>query len=255
MAKTATNTTSTSEAAVETATKAKKTSKKEEASKERYAYFLKVKCTFTSELLGTNPSEKDIYRDYLAKDVTKEQADEETEHLSELDIDEKGLTVFCRNPEDPSIAQIKDYTWKGFFKERASGLNGVPGTCATGMKAFIKEIDKRISVYPRFIDLELPAGQAISVLERPLRANGPTGPRTALARSEVAPIGTTCEVTFRTETKDGMRLILECLREGAQYGTGQWRNAGYGRFTFEVIDNWAELINPVSADDFDFPVR
>lgn len=228
----------------QTATKTKKLSKKEEnALKTRKAYFLKVKCNFTNVLLGTNPNDAEIYSQYIASLASDESRKEEVARIGQMEYDEKGMTVFMRNPET-NCPQLKDYTWLGFLKERSRGLNGIPGAIATGMKAFIKEIDLRIAVSPRFIDLNLPEGEAIGVLERPLRASGPSGERTALAKSETIPEGTTCEVTFRCETKDGLALVIECLNEGKVHGTGQWRNAGYGTFTWEKVAVWTEDIVP-----------
>jgi len=229
---------------MEQTAKTKKLSKKEEnAMKTRKAYFLKVKVTFTNTLLGTNPNDAEIYSQYIAGLASEESRKEEVARIGALEYDEKGMTVFLRDPET-NVPQLKGYTWLGYLKERSRGLNGIPGSIATGMKAFIKEIDLRIAVEPGFIDLNLPEGEAIGILERPLRATGPQGERTALAKSETIPAGTTCEMTFRCETKDGLALVIECLNEGKVHGTGQWRNAGNGTFTWEKVKVWAEDIVP-----------
>jgi hypothetical protein len=210
-------------------------------SKERKAYFLEVEVTFTNELLGTNPNNKQIYSEYIAGLADEESRKQEVARIGQLEADEKGMTVFLRNPET-GCPQLKAYTWLGYLKERAKGLNGITGTVVSGMKAFVKEINLRVNVEPRFIDLEIPEGEAIGVNERPLRASGPSGEKTALAKSETVPIGTKCHMTFRTETKEGLALIIECLNEGATHGTGQWRNAGFGTFTWEKLNMWSETI-------------
>lgn len=243
----ATKATTTTEAAVETKTAkttTKKTAAKEEKKKVRKAYFLTVDITFTNDLLGTNPNDPEIYSKYIADLATDEDRKAEVDRLGALEVDEKGMTVFVRNPDDPSVPQLKSYTWLGFVKERAKGLNGVDGTIATGMKAFIKEVNLRVAVSPKFIDVHLPEGEAIGILERPLRASGPSGERTALAKSEVIPAGSTCRLTFRCETKEGLALVIECLNEGKVHGTGQWRNAGYGTFTWEKVELGVDEIKP-----------
>ena len=229
----ATKTTETTKAAEAKAAKAKK----EKEAKVRKAYFLTVDIFFTNDLLGTNPNDPEIYSKYIADLATDEDRKAEVERIGAMEVDEKGMTVFVRNPDEPSIPQLKSYTWLGFVKERAKGLNGVSGTVADGMKAFIKEVNLRVAVSPKFIDVILPEGEAIGVLERPLRASGPSGERTALAKSEVIPAGSKCRLTFRCETKEGLALVIECLNEGKIHGTGQWRNAGG-----DHADVWEELM-------------
>lgn len=239
-----TATTTTEVAVEETATAKKKTTAKKAAAadKERKAYFMEVRVTFTAPLLGTNPQNPKIYSDWIAANADPQSKAEEIEHLGQEEVEQKGMTVFMRRRDDPSIPQLKDYTWLGFIKERSRGLAPVAGTVASGMKAYIQEVNRRVKITPRFMDLHLPEGEAIDIIQRPLRASGPSGERTALAISEVVPEGTTCEFMVRTETKEGMKLVIESLNEGAIHGTGQWRNAGNGTFTWEKLKMWSEVI-------------
>jgi hypothetical protein len=239
-----------------TETTAKKTSAKKAASAApRIAYYLSAKITFISPLLATNANDPQIYSEYLASLANDETRAAEIERLGLAEVDEKGMTVFLRNPDNPMQPQLKGYTWLGFLKSRSRALAKVDGTQIKGMSAYIKEIDDRIFVSPIFINLDLPEGEAIDTLQRPLRAATMQGDRVALAKSETVPEGTTCEVTFRTETLDGMKLVIECLDYGKIHGTGQWRNAGYGRFTWEKIDQWKEYIDKVKLEEDDFPMR
>ena len=219
----------------ETTAKTKKASDKPSEKKERCSYYLTVRVTFITPLLATNPNDQQIYSEFITKLAPDaESREEEIARLGVEEVDAKGTTVFLRNPET-GLPQLKDYTWLGFLKSRARALAKVPGSTAATMKAYIKEIDDRMSVTPRFIDLNLPEGGEITCNERPLRAETMQGPRVSLAKSEQVPEGTTCEFTIHTFTKEGMALVLDCLEYGEERGTGQWRNAGNGCFTFEVL--------------------
>jgi hypothetical protein len=237
-----------------TATK-KAAKKKTEDSGSRVAYFLKVRVTFTTPLLATNPNDQEIYTQFIAKEASDESRKEEIERLGVDEVIERGMTVFLRDKEDPSIPLLKDYTWLGYLKSRAKALAKIPGSSLKGASAYIKEVNDLIKVTPRFQPLILPEGGAIETLERPLRAETAQGDRVALAKSETVPEGTTCEVTFRAERIEGMNYIIDCLNYGKEHGTGQWRNAGFGRFTYEVLDKWAEAIETEHVTASDFPMR
>lgn len=217
-------------------TTAKKTTKKpaKEAGGRCY-YELHAKVTFISPLLGTNPNDAEIYSRYIAGLAEEDRKKAEMDRLGAEELDERGMTVFLRDPEDNGIPLLKQYTWKGFLKSRASALAKIPGTHCGTLKAFIKEIDNLISMGTDFERLVLPEDEGIEVMERPLRAQVNMKEISALAKSEVVPIGTTTEVIFRCERIEGIKMALECLDFGEQQGTGQWRNAGYGRFEWEEI--------------------
>ncbi len=241
----------------ETATKKKKASAKKEVaddSKERYAYYLTVRVKFTQPLLATNANDPEVYDGFIGNDTTKERREAEIERLGVAEVKEKGMTVFLRDPEDSTKPQLKGYTWLGYLKSRCRALAKVPGTKISSMKAYIKEIDDRIAVSPTFIDLHLPEGAGIDTRQRPLRAQTMQGERVSLAKSEEAPIGSWCEFTFRTETKEGMDLIKECLDYGSVHGTGQWRNAGNGTFSWEVVKSYAMRIKTKYFTAEDFPI-
>jgi len=245
------------EAAATTTTVEKKAPAKKKAKSDgpQKYYMTTVEVTFTNELLATNSADPDIYSAYLASLASDEDRKAELERLGLAEVDEKGMTVFLRNKENPMIPQLKAYTWLGFLKARSRAQAKIDGNPIVGMTAYIKEIDDRIAVSPKFIDLELPEGAAVDTLQRPLRAQTMQGDRVALAKSETVPAGTKCRFTFRTETLEGMKLVEACLRYGAIHGTGQWRNAGYGTFTYKIIDRWSEVEEPIVLSEEDFPVR
>lgn len=80
--------------------------------------------------------------------------------------------------------------------------------------------------------------KAHDVLERPLRADTPQGPRVALTRSDTLNVGTKMSFVLKNLwpkvfTEDVLRLIFS---RGELMGYGQWRSGGYGRFTFEMSE-------------------
>jgi hypothetical protein len=140
----------------------------------------------------------------------------------------------------------------------------VEGTESSKLKAYKKVIDGLIHIKERKQYLTLPEDAEVGRLSRPLRCETAQGPRIAIATSETVPPGTTLEFTIifpkpvekkakkaddpnkktakkpETEKKTKSEYDVEaCIREwldyGCQHGTGQWRNAGFGRFTWEEI--------------------
>ena len=247
-------------------------------------------------MLATNPGNETIYKDFIANDekTTAERRAEEVEMLGVDEVEKRGMTVFLREPDNPMIPLIKDYTWLGFLKSRAKALAKIDGTTVHSMKAYVKEVNDLITVTPRFQPLMLPDGaetsfierktlpdgademksinerlaeldrlaklegvaiDGVDALERPLRAETMQGDRVALTKSESVPAGTKVTVTFRCERKEGLDLVKECLDYGKEHGTGQWRNAGYGRFIWKKIDSWKEKIEQGRLTEDDFPLR
>ena len=190
---------------------------------------------FTEPMLGTKPSNKEIFGDWVASkapdgDKRKEELDS-AEHA-----EEGGTTVFARDNGEPGIY---DYQIKGFFKDACAALNRSDSEFRDKMEklsAYKTKIDQCIFVYPRFIKFTIPEGSSISMLERPLRADTPQGPRIALARSEIVPVGTTISFELQVLSKDLQRWVQLCLDYGKMRGIGQWRNASYGRFTWSQIE-------------------
>lgn len=193
---------------------------------------IKIKVTFTEELLGTASGNPELHKDYIAsKSPDAATIDEEVAAIGVDETIEKAMTVFPRT--DDGRPFIYDYQWKGFFKEAAAALKKVKGTESEKLKAYKKEIDRLIFVTPRRIVLDLPEGGKIGNCQRPLRASTPQGERIALSNSETVPAGTTCEFTVKCYVDNDEKLVREWLDYGAWGGTGQWRNSGKGRFNWE----------------------
>lgn len=202
---------------------------------------LKVRITFTEELLGTMPNDKEIYENYIATKAPnpEETAKEEVDAVGdvevdaeEVDVDTSKVTVFPRTEDDKPF--LYDYQIKGYFKETASFLRKVKETATSNIKAFKKEIDGLIFIAERRIILNTNGGE-IGLCQRPLRANTPKGERVSLSCSETVPAGTTAEFTVECMVAKDIELVKEWLDYGKYHGTGQWRNSGKGRFIWEEI--------------------
>ena len=193
----------------------------------------KVVVTLTEEMLGTASANKDIYSEFIGAKCPENSKGEELT-LPEVDEEvQKSSTVFHRTPEGGPM--MYDYQIKGFFKDACSALRRGTDTRSKDLKAHLKVIDGLLFVLPRTIPIQLPAGGAMGICERPLRAQTAKGERIALARSETVPVGST--LTFDLLVlNDGMeKLVEEWLQYGALRGLGQWRNSGKGRFSFTRI--------------------
>ncbi|OQA91080.1 MAG: hypothetical protein BWY25_03290 [Chloroflexi bacterium ADurb.Bin222] len=191
----------------------------------------KVTLEFTQPLLGTVPKNQEIYRDFIASKAALND-EELAEELNTIEhAEESGWTGFHTDGDGPFLY---DYVLKGFFKDACSMLRRVPGTRSKAMTAYKKNIDGLIFAKPRKIHIELPEGVGLSVLERPLRVQTAQGERVALARSDTAPVG--AKLTFDLQVIGGVELadLLEWLDYGAVRGLGQWRNGGYGTFTYTI---------------------
>jgi len=190
-----------------------------------------VTVTFTEPLLGAVPMNKELYGDYIATKAPTAEPPED-EMTSVVELTEKGTTGFHRVD---GIPILYDYVIKGFFKEACSMLRRCPGTVSSKMTAFKKIIDGLVFIEPRQMPISV-VGE-IGILERPLRAQTAQGERIALARSEM--LGRGSSMTFTVKTL-GSVVSEDTLREwldyGALHGLGQWRNASYGSFTYELTE-------------------
>lgn len=193
---------------------------------------LKVRITFTEELLGTSPANEDIYRDFIASQAPDAATIED--EVAAIGVDgvvENGMTIFPRDEDGTPF--LYDYQIKGFFKDSCGGLRKVKGAKSSGIKAYKREIDRLIFPFPRKIRLNLSG--PIGHCQRPLRAQTAQGERVALAISETVPAGTTADFDIQCLSDDHEAAVREWLDYGVFSGIGQWRNSGKGRFTWEEL--------------------
>lgn len=200
---------------------------------------LKVRLTFIEPILGTSPSNKDIYRNFIgtkAPDPTT--IEDEVEAIGVDGVVEKGKTIFPKL--DDGTPFFYDYQIKGFFKDTCGGLRKVSGTASSKIKAFKKEIDKLIFPEPRCIPIRF--DREMGECQRPLRAQTVQGERIGLAISEQIPAGATCEFTVVCLCDDHEKAVREWLDYGKYSGMGQWRNSGMGRMVWEELDENGNVI-------------
>ena len=193
----------------------------------------KVRLTLTEPILGATPKDPDVYQTHVqskAADLGDEKAAEEMETIEH--VEEKGWTGFHMLDGGPILY---DYVIKGFMKDACGMLRRVTGSKSAGIRAYKKVIDGLVFVYPRRIPLVMPDGATMDVLERPLRAQTAQGERVALARSDTCPPGTTLEFTIEILGGVSKALLEEWLNYGKRRGLGQWRNASFGRFEWEIV--------------------
>jgi hypothetical protein len=193
---------------------------------------IKVKLTFIEAVLGTCPSNADIYREYVgSKAPDAASIEDEVAALGVDTVAEKAMTVFPRDAQGRPF--FYDYQIKGFFKDTCGGYRKVKGSYSEKIKAYKKEIDRLIFASPREIVIE--GVSEIRECQRPLRAATPQGERISLAISEEIPAGASCTFYITLLSEDHEAAVREWLDYGVYSGIGQWRNSGKGRFVWEEL--------------------
>ena len=200
---------------------------------------LKIRITLQEEMLGMSAAQ-DVHEKYIASRAPDAPSiKEEVEALGEELVLENKRTVF---PRDNGTPIMWDYQIKGMFKDSCGMLRRVSGSESSKLTSYKKNIDGLIFVGPRKISIDT-KGQPLGNCQRPLRADTAQGPRVALADSETAPAGSTIEFEVRImepTKKKGAPSLEDCVLEWLQYGQlrglGQWRNAGKGIYSFEIIN-------------------
>ena len=148
---------------------------------------------------------------------------------------EKGKTVFAKGADGKPF--LYDYQIKGFFKGACGALRKVKGTASEKIKAYKKDIDTVIFVFPRHIEFE--GVEEVKECQRPLRVQTPQGERVSLAISEEIPGGASIKFRIECLSDDHEIAVREWLDYGKYSGIGQWRNSGKGRFVWEEIEDEA----------------
>jgi hypothetical protein len=227
---------------------------------------IKILIQFQTELLGTQPNDKDLLQKHYERQLEKlpkEEREEiakhyfeELERFTPIEAADKATTVFARENGEPVLL---DYQIRGFFKEAIKVLaehysteHDIYPPNVAGL------VDHTLFVNPRRIRLVLPAGTAMTDLTRSLRSTDQkTGfVRVSLANSEVAPIGTDAlfEVQLlqigepskpkvgkdgKTKMRSSKNFLPDDIRAALSYGKllglGQWRSGGYGRFEWTEV--------------------
>lgn len=195
-----------------------------------------IKATYIEPVLGTASSNPEIHAEFIASKGPDAKTREE--EIAAIGVDEeieKSMTVFPKRAGKPFVW---DYQWKGFFKDTCGALQRMKDeSCAkesSKMKAYKKVIDGCIFVEPREIPFDGWNGNMESC-QRPLRGQTAQGERIALANSEMIHAGTSN--TFDVIVPDQYeKAVYEWLNRGKYRGMLQWRNGGYGRFTYAIMN-------------------
>ena len=187
-----------------------------------------VTITMAEPILGSQPN-KNVKTIYI-ENISKLDEVPEDEAVSLPEALEKGTTGFHRDPNGNLL--LFDYQVKGFLKASAQVNNGI---VHGNIKALKSKVINYVFVFPRKIKLNLPEGGVLEYIERPLGAMTAQGPRVALARSEMLPVGTWFEVEIMLYSDViNSDVLTDILDYGALQGLGQWRSGGWGRFTYKM---------------------
>ena len=128
---------------------------------------LKVKITFTEEVLGSQCADKEIHRTYIAsKAPDAPSREDEVATLGVDAVEEKSMTIFHKYEDGKPF--VYDYQVKGMFKDSCGMLRKVKGSESSKIKAYKKEIDGLIFVKERKIPLIFDGD--MGTCQRPLRA-------------------------------------------------------------------------------------
>ena len=101
---------------------------------------LKVRITFTEEVLGSQCADKEIHRTYIAsKAPDAPSREDEVATLGVDAVEEKSMTIFHKYEDGKPF--VYDYQVKGMFKDSCGMLRKVKGSESSKIKAYKKEID------------------------------------------------------------------------------------------------------------------
>lgn len=198
---------------------------------------MRVRITFTEELLGTANGDPAIHEEWIASKAP--DAPSRAEEIASMGTDEaieKSMTVFPRTEDKKPF--LYDYQIRGFFKEAAGFINQTK-PAKEKLAAHKKKVDGLIFVKPRKIVLN---GVMNPTCQRPLRAQTAQGERVALANSEAMAAGTTAEFEIVCMADGLMKFVREWLDYGEWHGLGQWRNSGKGSYLWEELDDKGKVI-------------
>ncbi|HMV01616.1 MAG TPA: hypothetical protein PLJ37_00680 [Chitinophagales bacterium] len=197
----------------------------------------KIKLILTEDQLGTIPKSKEIFKNYITEKARDQKTPEELQQLqieevaSVEELEEKGWTGFH---VDENGLFIYEYMIKGFLKEAGNTMKEI-----VGIKNIKSKLNNLVFVAPRKMYFKRNGDyikSADGVFERSLRVDTPMGPRVALARSEFVNAGAELdiEVTIVPNKEITWKRLLQIFEYGSLKGLGQFRNGGFGRFTFEA---------------------
>lgn len=200
----------------------------------RYHVVLK----FISPILGSAPSNKDVYENYVASkhpETNPEQVAAESALIPE-ELPQTGKTIFRVDPDTKGLIFLP-HMIRGFLKESGSAISG------KAMTSYKSKIDKWVFVSPDKIFIKRD-GEIITAAdgacERPLRAMTAQGPRVSLLSSEQIEAGVEVEFDLMVlplgQKEFTKELLASWLDYGQFQGISQWRNGSFGRFHYTLTE-------------------
>lgn len=225
-----------------------------------------IRVTFTMPILGSLPGNKDTLFDYLSSNVKSDtdvspvipQTAEEKLKMDAAGIEttmadhpeaalEKATTIF---PKDENGFYLCSHQLKGFIKA------AMLVACDLGISGAITKYSHKSAIDSLVFTAEprmnfRRADNYITEPDeyngRPLRAETMQGERVSLARSMQINAGATVDATLLVlMTKNAksklsgsidQAMMEQLLDYGHLRGLLQWRNAGYGSFTWDYTDD------------------
>ena len=110
---------------------------------------MRVRCTFTEEVLGTASADPELHARFVASKAPDALSlAEEVEALGVEEVVEKGMTVFPKDKDGNPF--LFDYQIKGFFKNAGKAFGYVKDLKLTSYKS---KIDNLVFVEERMIPL------------------------------------------------------------------------------------------------------
>lgn len=203
----------------------------------------KYRLTGITEILGSQPADPEIRSRFIASKAPAEELSREELELidpSQMEID-RGVTKFHQSVATGALCML-DYQIKGHLKEAVANMGA-----QNGVKMAAKKVDNYVFIEPReipFMRNGEPVMELEKVNQRPLRASVMGKEYNSLAASEQIglPWQLEIEVTLlpNAVTAKSASVEWETIEDALDYGyfkgIGQWRNGGYGRYTWERVD-------------------
>ena len=215
----------------------------------------KIKLNFTRPIIGSQPSDEEIRRKYItakmitgrtgiSAEIAMARVDDEIENFKKskefIENMERPLTVFFRD-EDGNVS-LSDVQLRGFIKDafafvsqehkilkkkQKKGDDKVEGYAKDYCRRWIGE---RISFKEQYFILN---GE-IDIFERPIRCKTQLGERISIASSERIKKPSMVEFELLTSDDVTEKILRFIFDRGLFKGLGQWANAQWGCFTYEL---------------------